>query len=178
MEFTYENAAKWFENYFSAFNKNAGPLETVPEMMKFFTPDLEFWSFNMPAGSVPRPSSRDQLLMTMVHPGLHEHLEPREYIIDLKRMMVVVQFQLSFIDEVSGTKWPPKQASAHYYLVPDDNTGFKIKKIQYFTEASVPETTSPTSRELWKKYKEKALEELATNWIKSPYKTLNEIKAK
>ena len=170
MEFTHENAIIWFDNYFAAFNKNAGPLESVPEMMRYFTPDLEFWPYNMAAGSVPRPSSRDQLLMTMVHPGLHEHLEPREYIIDPKRMVVVVQFQLSFTDEVTGAKWPPRQASAHYHLVNDENTGFKIKKIQYFTEASVPETTSPTMREIWKKYKDKALEELATNWIKSPYK--------
>lgn len=167
MEFTHENVTKWFENYFEAFNKNAGPLETVPNMMKFFTDDLEFWSYNMPLGAVPRPSFRNHLLMSMVHPGLHEHLEPREYIIDPERMVVVVQFQLSFTDEVSGTKWPPKQASAHYHLIPDAEIGFKIKKIQYFTEASNPETTSPTSRELWKKYKDKALEELATRWINS-----------
>ncbi len=169
MEFTYENAVKWFENYFSTFNKNAGPLETVPNMLKFFTPDMEFWPYNMPAGSVPLPSSRDQLLMTMVHPGLHEHLEPHEYIVDLKRMVVVVQFQLQFIDEPSGRTWPAKQASAHYQLVPDPEIGFKIKKIQYFTEASVPDNTSPTTRELWKKYKDQALESLASNWIKSPH---------
>ena len=178
MEFTYENVTTWFEDYFSTFNKNAGPLETVPNMEKFFTPDFEFWPYNMPAGSVPRPSSREQLLMTMVHPGLHEQLEPHEYIIDLKRMVVVVQFQLQFNDEISGAKWPAKQASAHYHLVPDVDIGFKIKKIQYFTEATAPETTSPTTRELWKKYKDKALEELAINWIKAPHKTLDEIKAK
>ncbi len=178
MEFTYENAVKWFEDYFSTFNKSAGPLETVPNMQKFFTPDMEFWSYNMPAGSVPRPSSREQLLMTMVHPGLDEHLEPREYIVDLKRMVVVVQFQMKFTDKPSGRTWPEKQASAHYQLVLDPDTGFKIKKIQYFTEASAPETTTPTYRELWKKYKDKALEELASNWIKAPHKTLNELKAR
>jgi hypothetical protein len=31
-----------------------------------------------------RPMSREALLMTMVHPGLHEELAPREYIVDVK----------------------------------------------------------------------------------------------
>ncbi len=168
MEFNYENAVKWMEGYFQTFNKNAGPLETVSNLQKFFTPDLEFWSYVMPAGSVPRPSTREQLLMTMVHPGLHEHLTPREYIVDIKRMVVVVQLQLQFTDEPSGRTWPAKQGSAHYHLVSDQETGFKINKIQFFTEPALPETTSPTTRELWKKYKDQALEELATNYIKSP----------
>ena len=167
MELTRENAVKWFDNYFDSFNQNAGPLETVPNMKKFFTDDFTFWPYNMPAGSVPMPSSRDQLLMTMVHPGLHEHLTPRDYIVDPQLMVVVVQFQLQFIDEVSGNKWPAKQASAHYHLVPDAETGFKIKMIKYFTESSAPETTSPTMRELWKKYKDKALEDMAFKWINS-----------
>lgn len=169
MEFSYENAVKWMDDYFAAFNRYAGPLESIPNLLNFFTPDMEFWSYVFPAGSVPRPSSREQLLMTMVHPGLHEHISPVEYIVDLKQMAVAVQIKLQFTDEPSGKTWPAKQGSAHYYLVPDNETGFKIKKIQFFTEASAPETTSPTTRELWKKYKDQALEQLAAKWIKSPH---------
>ena len=129
MEITKDKITGWFDAYYEAFNKNAGPLSALSTMSAYFAPDLEFWSYVVPG---ERPVTREALLMTMVHPGLHEQLEPREYITDLERMVVVVQFQLQFIDEVSGTKWPPKQASAHYHLVPDPDTGFKIKKIQYF----------------------------------------------
>ena len=165
MELTYENVVKWFDNYFKTFNKNAGPLETVPNMQKYFAPDLEFWPYNMPGA--PRPSSRAQLLMTMVHPGLHEELTPRYYVVDLKNMIVVVQFQLGFKDEPSETVWPAKQASAHYHIMLDEKKDLKIKKILYWTEASPPpEPGTVNTRALWKQYKDQALEELATKWIK------------
>jgi len=156
MEVTYDNVLKWFDDYFKAFNKYAGPLKTVPNMEKYFTPDLEFWSYNMP--DVERPSTREALLMTMVHPGLHEELTPQYYVVDLKKMIVVVQFQIQFTDEPSGTVWPARQASAHYHLVLDENKDLKIKKIVYFTEYRPPDETAPL-RELWKKYREQALAE-------------------
>ncbi len=162
MEFTYENITKWLDGYFATFNGNAGPLETVPNMKKFFAPELEFWSYNMPNGD--RPSTREALLMTMVHPGLHEELTPREYIVDLKRMVVVVQFQLQFTDEPSGKVWPPKQASAHYTFKLDENKNFKIKKIQYWTEAGLPEESAPMM-ELWHNYRNQANTEFASKWI-------------
>jgi len=165
MEFTYDNISKWLDNYFQTFNENAGPIDTVRNMRKFFSAQLEFWPYNMAAGSVPRPSDRDTLLVTMIHPGLHEHLTPREYIIDLKRKVVVVQFQIKFTDQVSGTTWPEKQASAHYTFG-EENNEFKIIKIQYWTEAAVPGENTPM-RELWKKYKDKALDELVKNWMNS-----------
>jgi hypothetical protein len=67
MEVTYESITNWFNEYFKAFNKNSGPLETVPNMQQYFTADMEFWPYNM-AGA-QRPSYRSDLLMTMVHPA-------------------------------------------------------------------------------------------------------------
>jgi hypothetical protein len=164
MEITYENISAWFDGYFKAFNKYAGPLETVPNMQKYFADDLEFWPYNM--ASAQRPSSRAQLLMTMVHPGLHEELTPREYAIDMKRLVNVVQFQLQFNDEPSGKVWPAKQASAHYHLIVDENKDLKIKKIVYFTEAGVP-GESGNMMELWMKYRNEALVDMGNKWIKN-----------
>ena len=170
MELTYEKIVEWLESYLKTFNKNAGPIETVPNMQKFFTPDLEFWSYNM--ANAKRPSNREALLMSMVHPGLHEELTPREFIVDMKRMVVVIQFQLQFSDQPSGTQWPPKQASAHYTLTLDENKELKIKKIQYWVEATPPGDQSTLNmRELWAKYKNQALENLGNNWIKAQGKT-------
>jgi hypothetical protein len=162
VEITYENIVSWFNDYFKAFNKNSGPLETVPNMQQYFAPDLQFWAYNM-AGA-QRPSSREDLLMTMVHPGLHEELSPREYIVDLQRLVVVVQFQLQFNDEPSGKVWPAKQASAHYHMTLDQNKNLKIKKIVYFTEAGLPGDSGPMM-EIWRQYREKALVKLANHWI-------------
>jgi hypothetical protein len=159
MEWTYEKIAKWFDAYYDAFDSNAGPLETVPNMEKYFTADLEFWPYNMPGTTAP--SSREQLLMTMIHPGLHEELTPKEYVIDLKRMVVVVLFQLRFNDEPSGRVWPAKLASCHYHLTTDKNDNLKIKKIVYFTErASEDEAEAQKEMmQIWHKYREQALKE-------------------
>lgn len=156
MELTYDNVVKWFDGYFKAFNRNAGPLKTVSNMEKFFAPDLQFWPYNM--ADTKQPMSREALLMTMVHPGLHEELTPKYYVVDLKQMVVVVQFQLEFTDEPSGRVWPARQASAHYHVMLDKNKNLKIKKIVYSTERHAPEETAPLM-ELWKKYREEAIAE-------------------
>lgn len=159
MELTYNNIAKWFDEYYAAFNKCAGPLKTVPNMEKYFAPELEFWPYNMPGTT--QPSSRETLLMTMIHPGLHEELTPLEYVIDLNRMIVVVRFQLQFNDEPSGRVWPAKQASCHYHLKQDENGDLKIIKIVYFTEHGSPDEVKAQTEmmELWHKYREQALAE-------------------
>ncbi len=157
MELTYDNIIKWFDEYYQAFNANAGPLETVPNMEKYFAPELEFWPYNMPGTT--QPNSRDDLLRTMIHPGLHEELTPQEYVIDMKRMVVVVWFQLQFNDENTGRVWPPKLASCHYHLRQDENSDLKITKIVYFTERAAPEEAGAQAEmmELWHKYREQAL---------------------
>jgi hypothetical protein len=154
MEITYNNIVKWFDAYFEAFNKKAGPLKTVAEMKKYFTPDLEFWAYNQPGD---RPSSVNALLLSMVHPGLHEQLTPLEYVVDLKQMIVVVQFQVQFSDQPSGQVWPPKQTSTHYFLVQDEKKELKIKKIVYFMENRPAKESG--YKELWAKYREQALAE-------------------
>jgi len=164
MEVTYENVAKWFDGYFKEFNKSAGPLETTPKMQKFYAPDLEFWMYTAP-GFVDPPMSREGLLMNMLHPGLHEELTPQYYVIDLKRMIAVIQFQIQFTDKPSGKVWPARQASAHYHLALDENKELKVKKIQYWTEISLDNDT--TMMDLWNKYRDEALTKLGNDWIKA-----------
>jgi hypothetical protein len=157
MELTYEYVAKWFDEYYESFNKNAGPLETVPNMEKYFDTNLQFWPYNIPGDT--QPASREDLLMTMVHPGLHEELTPLEYIIDLQRLVVVVRFQLQFNDEPSGRVWPAKQASCHYHLKRSNDDMLKISKIVYFTECSASDEAKSQAEmmELWHKYRDQAL---------------------
>jgi len=164
MEVTYENILKWFDVYFEDANNNQGPLEKVVNLKKYFTADFEFMMYTAPSFFEP-PLSREELLMLFVHPGLHEALRPQHYVVDVKQMIVVVQFELQFTDKPSGKAFPPKQASAHYHLILDDNKDLKIKKIQYWTESSPPDVMAPMYA-LWTEYREKALTDLAVDFIK------------
>ena len=163
MKLTYENLEEWFDIYFEDVNKNQGQIEDVAKSRKYFTADFEFMMYTPPPFVKP-PLSREDLLMLFVHPGLHEALKPRHYVIDLKRMIVVVQFELQFSDKVSGKTWQAKQASAHYHLVLDENQDLKIKKIQYWTGSNPSEDYTPMYQ-LWSASKEKALSELAIKHI-------------
>jgi hypothetical protein len=156
MEFTRDTITQWLEEYFNAIHKMQGPADSVQQMRKFFTPDFEFWPFNMPPGSVPRPSSLDTLLMSMVHPGLHEHITPLDFVIDQEKMAVAVFAQIQFTDEISGTTWPARYAGAFMYFTFNENQELKANKIRYFLENRPPGES--TYRELWQKYREQELE--------------------
>ncbi len=160
VEFTYENISKWFDGYFEDVRKNQGDLKTVPNLKKYFASDLELMMYTAPSQSRRKSMSREGLLMSFVHPGLHENITPRYYVLDLKQMIVVVQFEILFEDRPSGKKWPPLQASAHYHLIVDDNKDLKIRRIHYWTEA-LPEDLF----EFWAKRREEALAGYAMSYI-------------
>jgi hypothetical protein len=151
MEFTHENIRKWLEEYFQAFNRNNGDPKTVPNMEKYFTPDLEFISYIL---DVKRPDTRQGLLNTMVHPGLLEELKPEDFIIDEKRQAVAVILRVQFTEVPTKTVFPAKHNCAHYEFVQDKNGEPKIKRITYFTEPRSP--SEPDMKSLMKKYREHA----------------------
>ncbi len=115
MGLTRESLSKWFDVYFEDVNKNQGPIESVVKLKKYFSQDFELWMYTAPLFVHP-PLSREELLLLFVRPSLREGLVPQYYVIDVKQIMVVVQFEIRFVDEISDAAFPPKQASAHYYL--------------------------------------------------------------
>jgi hypothetical protein len=134
MDLTYEVTSKWFDEYFEQVRINQGALETVPNLKKFFTSDFVLTLHTGPSQSSIK-MSRDELLMSFVHPGLREDILPKYYVIDLRQMVVAVQFEIRFCDAPSGTNWAPIQASAHYHLLLDENGDLRIRRIEYWTEA-------------------------------------------
>ena len=135
MEFSYEMISKWFDGYFEQVRGNQGDLEKVPNLKKYFASDFEFMMHTAPPPASGKPMSRDELLMSFVHPGLQEEILPRTYVIDTRQLRVAVQFEIRFRDEPSGKDWAPIQASAHYHLAADENGSLQIRKIEYWTEA-------------------------------------------
>ena len=150
MELTYDNISKWFDVYFESVRINQANPETVPNLKRYFAPDLELSMYTSPSGKISM--SRDALLISFIHPGLHEEIVPRYYIIDVLQRMVAVQFEIRFKDGPSDKTWAPIQASAHYYLAVDENGELSIGEIHYWTEA-LPEDLM----ELWARRREDAL---------------------
>jgi hypothetical protein len=162
MELNDKNILKWFEDYFEGVRQNQGDLETVPNLKKYFAPDLALTMYTAPSPSGKLSMSRDALLISFVHPGLQEDIIPICYVIDVEKKIVAVQFEIRFSHKPSGKKWDPVQASAHYHLTLDNNKNIKIRAIHYWTEA-LPEEIF----EYWSKEREAALVQNALNYINS-----------
>jgi hypothetical protein len=160
MELTHENISKWFDVYFEAVRTNQGDLETVPNLKKYFTPDFELMMYTAPSPPPRRPMSRDALLMSFVHPGLHEDIVPAYYAVDLKQRIIAVQFEIRFSDKPSGKQWAPIQASAHYHLIISENNNLKIRRVYYWTEALPADLF-----EVWAMRRDEALTKHAMSFI-------------
>lgn len=162
MEWTYDNIKQWFDVYFEDVGKYQGDLETVPNLRRYFSEDLELVLYTGPSSPPAMRMSRDELLISFVHPGLQEGIIPHYYAIDPKQMIVAVHFEIRFEDKPSKKTWQPLQASAHYHVTVDDHKDLKIRKIHYWTEA-LPEDLF----DVWAKRREEALNRHALNVINS-----------
>jgi hypothetical protein len=160
MEWTYDRIAQWFDMYFEAVCNYQGDLETVPNLKKYFSEDLQLTMYTSPSSPPAVVMSRDDLLISFVHPGLQEDIAPQHLAVDEKKMIVAVQFEISFKDRRTGTKWPPLQASAHYHLTVDENRDLKIARIYYWTE-KLPEDMF----DFWARYRDEALRRCARDSI-------------
>ncbi len=162
MEITYESIKNWFENYFDDICKYQGNLDTVPRLKIFFTPDLKLTMYTPPSPQPKKTMTRDELLISFIHPGLQEDLIPHYYSIDVNQLIVVVQFEIRFKDKPSGKTWEPLQASAHYHLTVEDNKDLKIRKIHYWTEPLPGDLF-----EYWSRHRDEALRDCAMEYINS-----------
>jgi hypothetical protein len=165
MKHTREQIAGWLDKYFEAANDKQGPVESVVELRRYFSDDFQFWMYTPPPFLTP-PLSRDELLMTFVHPGIHEKLTPKYYVIDLESMVAVVQFELCFTHKESGRSWRSLQASAHYHLRVDADGEIQIGKIQYWTESHRAGDDFDSLFELWNRDTEEALLHFGTKYIR------------
>ena len=164
MEYTYEKVTKWFDQYFEDVRNYQGNLETVPNLKRYFAPDFELMMYTAPSSGPREPMSRDALLMSFVHPGLQEDILPHSYAVDLKQMIVAVQFEIRFTDKPSGTAWAPIQASAHYHLTLNKRNELVIRRIYYWTEALPAQIF-----EFWARRRDEALTKHAMNYINSKH---------
>ena len=155
---TREQISKWLDAYFEAANRLQGEVESVAELSRYFAPDMQFIMYTPPPFMTP-PLSREELLMTFVHPGIHEQLTPKYYVIDTESMLAVVQFELQFRHSEYGKTWAPLLASAHYHLRENADGEIVIGKIQYWTQSHPAGDDFDSLFVLWGSAKEQALVE-------------------
>ncbi len=151
MELTYENMIKHMDQYFADYNRYGGDPKTLPNMLKYYTPDIKLWSYAMKEEALPL----ERILQAMTHPGLHEEFTPNYYVVDVKRKIVVVQMANQFTEEAIKKSYPAKQLSVHYHMFQDKNGGIKFNKIQFFSEAGNP-AEGVDMMAMMRKYNEKA----------------------
>jgi hypothetical protein len=162
MELTYEELTAWFDDYFEHVRRCQGNLETVPDLRRFFASNLQL-TMHTPPSKTPTVMSRDALLVSFIHPGLQEDILPKCYAIDLRQLIVAVQFEIQFHDGPTGKRWAPIQASAHYHLTEEAARGLLIRRIEYWTELLPPEVF-----EIWAQRRSEALTRLAMNHLNAP----------
>jgi hypothetical protein len=158
MVLTYDNMVKQMDNYFADYNQYGGDPKTLPRMLKYYTPDIQLFSYTLNAQG---PNNLEKILLSMTHPGLHEEFTPNYYVVDVKRKVVVVQMQNQFTEEAIHKSYPPKQLSVHYHLVQDKNKEIKFNKILFFVEVG-PSNEAANMMDLMKKYREKEMPEKGT----------------
>jgi hypothetical protein len=165
MELSREHIAGWLDAYFQAANDLQGPIESVAGLRRYFTDDFQFVMLTPPPFMTP-PLSREELLMTFVHPGIHEKLTPKYYVIDLETLVAVVQFELCFTHKESGRTWRPLQASAHYHLRVADDGDLVIGRINYWTESHRPGDDYEPLFGLWTADRDGALAAFGTKHLR------------
>jgi hypothetical protein len=167
MEIINKTISDWFDKYFEVVSKMA-EIESVPSLAKFFTEDVEFHYFTPPPVAVCFPQAdREKLLSTFIHPGIHEFIKPQYYLIDLQKMIVAVRLYDQIISDTAGiiAKF---NGICIYYIVPDDNMGIKIKKMEFFTENQTPESIEIQNAE-FAKSRPGAFDHIISEWLKSKY---------
>ncbi|MDD2735421.1 MAG: hypothetical protein PHF56_15905 [Desulfuromonadaceae bacterium] len=168
MELAYEYVSDWFDRYFETVSK-VGMLETVPTIGKFFCEDFEFIYYSMPpeAEFSAARATREELVMQFIHPGLCEVIKPEYKAIDLKHNIVAVKFFDQIISATGGVLGS-FFASAYYHIVPAEDTGLKIRKLEYWTETQSPESVR-VQRDAWLKAQQGAYASVISDWLQARY---------
>lgn len=165
MTYTRDQIASWLDAYFEVVNSHQGEVESVVELRKYFADDFVLWMYTTVNRPIDPPQTREQLLLSFVHPGLLEELVPNYYAIDVTTMVAVVQFAIIFRDLNAGRDWPTLQASAHYHLRPDGAGGIQIGRINYWTQRFTDEYRPMF--ELWWSTRDKALAEFGSRYLET-----------
>jgi len=140
MKPTYDDILRWMTEYFKVYSTYGQDSKTADKMNDYFAPDLRFIPYIAGIGG-PEGGffSRDEFIRTAKsHSSWYERLTPEDITIDENRKVVAVRFGMEVINRETGEVVVKKSAMAHYELVLDENSSYKIKTIRFFWEVLPP----------------------------------------
>ena len=162
MELTYESVSTWFDGYYKTV-ESIGALDKISMIGKHFTDDFRF---NFKTGNIfSSGKTREELLLEMIHPGIHEQIKPLYYAINLKEMVCVVYFLDQIVSDTDGNLGKEFECSCHYHFRSDKDMGIKIYQIDDWVGYQSPEDQA-LHLEAFTGNCKKAMENMMTEWIR------------
>jgi hypothetical protein len=135
MEFRYDDMLAFMERYFRDYSAYGQDPKTQHRMSEYFAPELEF----IPYDGNPPFHGREEFLKVNTHPPIQETLTQGELAIDERKGIVAAMVKTELKHKASGEIRLSAWFNAFYYLKPDEDGSFRIKKIVFFFERT-PET--------------------------------------
>jgi hypothetical protein len=132
MDFSYDDAIKFFTDYFDTFNKYGQDPATIHKLDDYFAPDLEF----IPYVADVSPEHGRQAFYNVLtsHPSGYEKLTPEDIVYDEKRKIAAIMILAEISDSKTGELLVKKYYFVRYPLAPDENGKMKIKELKLFWE--------------------------------------------
>ncbi len=131
MAMTYDEMARWIDEYFAAFNKYGQDPSEIHRMDEYFSRDFVY---NPYIAYVSKVSGRDNWYKVLTsHPSGIEVLTPEEVVIDERRQEFVAQIKTDLIDRDTRQLLLTKRYLARYPLIEEDGK-MKIERLEFFWE--------------------------------------------
>lgn len=131
MALTYDEMARWVDEYFEAFNAYGQNPDTIHRMNDYFAKGFVFNPFIAYVGKV---SGRDEWYKVLLsHPSGIERLTPEDLVIDERRQAFVAQIKTDLIDRDTQQLLLTKRYLARYPLIEEDGK-MKIERLDFFWE--------------------------------------------
>ena len=131
MKMTYDEIARWVDEYFAAFNAYGQDPDNIHRMDEYFSKDFVFNPFIAYVGKVAGRDDWYKVLLS--HPSGIERLTPEDLVIDERRQAFVAQIKTDLIDRDTQELLLTKRYLARYPLIEEDGKP-KIERLDFFWE--------------------------------------------
>jgi hypothetical protein len=136
MEINYEQIKEYMVNYCTDYSSYAQDTETMPRMDTYWTPDIIVTAYmQLKGGKYPlRFDTRTdwQNFLIEGHRKIWETLIPKEIMIDMNEMKVVVMLQIKKYDRSNKKLLCDLDGIGYYKLTANESHAPQIKTLDFF----------------------------------------------
>lgn len=133
----YEEIKSFMENYFKDYSAYAQDTETMPQMDRYWTPDILVTAYMKLKGrDYPlqfKNRKNWQNFLIEGHRKIWENLIPKEIMIDLETMKVTSLLQIKKFDRTNDKQLCDLDGICYYRLAVNGDKNPQIKTLDFFT---------------------------------------------